>query len=154
MQEKSLIKKRILQYIDSKGLSKYEFYKKSGITRGILDQNTGISEDNIARFIAYDKKVNPEWLLIGEGPMFKSNLDDDSITEYEPPNNYESTIDEDQDVYYTEADLENYKMTIAALQKVISAQEKTIETLEKLVEPKTEGKVARKPTYSGTTGSK
>ena len=34
MQEKSPIKKNILQYIEYKGISKYKFYQETGITRG------------------------------------------------------------------------------------------------------------------------
>lgn len=72
MQEKSLIKKNILKFIEYKGLSKYEFYKIAGITRGILDQNNGISEENTARFLAVYKEVSAEWLITGRGEMLKS----------------------------------------------------------------------------------
>jgi hypothetical protein len=67
MQEKSLIKKKILKYLECKGISKYEFYKITGITRGVLDQNNGMSEENTARFLAiYGNEVTADWL-------FKSN---------------------------------------------------------------------------------
>ena len=72
MQEKSPIKARIIEFIELKGLSKYEFYQKTGITRGILGQNNGISEDNLTKFLAYYKEVSPEWILTGEGNMFRS----------------------------------------------------------------------------------
>ena len=71
-QEKSLIKQNISLYLAKKGVSDYEYYKQSGTTRGILGQNNGISEDNIARFLAYAPDVNHEWLLTGEGDMLKS----------------------------------------------------------------------------------
>lgn len=70
-QEKSLIKQNILLYLAKKEVSPYEFYKKSGVTRGILQQNNGISEDNIARFLAYAPDINTEWLLTGKGSMLK-----------------------------------------------------------------------------------
>lgn len=69
MQKKSPIKQNILKYLEFKGLSRYKFYQESGITRGILDQDTGISEDNIARFLAYYSEVSPTWLLTGRGEM-------------------------------------------------------------------------------------
>ncbi len=72
-QEKSPIKQKILLYIESKGITQYEFYKNTGITRGILSQNNGISEENIARFLAYYKDVSIEWLLTGNGDMLKSD---------------------------------------------------------------------------------
>lgn len=70
-QEKSLIKQNILLYLAYKGVTPYEFYKISGVTRGILQQNNGISEDNIARFLAYAPDINTEWLLTGNGNMTK-----------------------------------------------------------------------------------
>jgi phage repressor protein C with HTH and peptisase S24 domain len=72
-QEKSPIKQKILLYLTKKGVSEYEFYKKSGITRGILAQNNGISEENLARFLAYAPEVNEQWLLTGNGEMIKGD---------------------------------------------------------------------------------
>lgn len=72
MQEKSLIKQNILQYIEYLGISKYDFYKKSGITRGVLDQTSGISEENTTKFLAYAPEVNIDWLLTGKGKMISS----------------------------------------------------------------------------------
>lgn len=74
MQEKSLIKRNILQYIDSKGITKYKFYQETGITRGVLDQNNGMSEENTARILAYFPEISPEWLLTGIGPMLRSEI--------------------------------------------------------------------------------
>ena len=71
MQYLSCVKERIIYFIDCKGISKYKFHKDSGITRGILDRETGITEDNIAKFIAYAPDVNTEWLLTGKGNMLK-----------------------------------------------------------------------------------
>lgn len=72
-QEKSQIKQNILLYLQEKGVTPYEFYKASGVTRGILGQNNGISEDNIARFLAYATDVDTDWLLTGRGSMLKSD---------------------------------------------------------------------------------
>lgn len=71
-QEKSPIKQNILLYLAQKGVSPYEFYKESGVTRGILQQNNGISEDNIARFLAYAPDINVEWLITGRGEMLST----------------------------------------------------------------------------------
>ena len=77
-QEKSQIKQKILQYLANRGVSAYEFYKNSGVTRGILTQNNGINEDNIARFLAYAPDVSPAWLLTGEGEMLRSSFGEGS----------------------------------------------------------------------------
>ena len=66
-QEKSPIKQNILLYLEKKGVTPYEFYKESGVTRGILQQNNGISEDNIARFLAYDGEVGVGGVRRGRG---------------------------------------------------------------------------------------
>lgn len=71
-QEKSPIKQNILLYLAQKGVSPYEFYKESGVTRGILQQNNGISEDNIARFLAYASDISVEWLITGRGEMLST----------------------------------------------------------------------------------
>lgn len=71
-QEKSPIKQNILLYLAQKGVSPYEFYKESGVTRGILQQNNGISEDNIARFLAYAPDISVEWLITGRGEMLST----------------------------------------------------------------------------------
>lgn len=68
-QEKSPIKQKILLYLDKKGITPYDFYKKSGVTRGVLGQNNGISEDNLTRFLAYASDVNVQWLMTGKGDM-------------------------------------------------------------------------------------
>lgn len=71
MQKKSLIKQNILQFIEYKGISKYKFYSQTGITRGVLDQNNGMSEENTAKFLAQYPEISPEWLLTGNGSMLK-----------------------------------------------------------------------------------
>lgn len=68
-QEKSPIKQRILLFLAKKAVTQYEFYKNTGITRGVLGQNNGISEENISRFLAYYPEVNIEWLMTGRGEM-------------------------------------------------------------------------------------
>jgi phage repressor protein C with HTH and peptisase S24 domain len=73
MQEISSIKKNILKFIDYKGISKYKFYQMTSITRGVLDQNSGMSEENTAKFLAYFTEVNPEWLLTGVGEMLRAS---------------------------------------------------------------------------------
>jgi hypothetical protein len=73
MQQKSLIKQKILQYLDILGVSKYLFYQETGITRGVLNKEGGISEDNLTKFIAHYPEVSLLWLLTGEEPIVASN---------------------------------------------------------------------------------
>lgn len=65
----SPVKRRILQYLEYKSISRYCFYRDSGITRGVLEQPTGISEENIEKFIRYARDISLDWLLRGRGSM-------------------------------------------------------------------------------------
>jgi len=69
MREFSFIKQNILEYLDFIGVSKYEFYQKTGVSNGILSQKNGLSEENILKFLSYYTEINPEWLLTGRGSM-------------------------------------------------------------------------------------
>jgi len=77
MQEKlqniSPIKQRILYFIDYLNISKRKFYEKTGISRGTIESNTGITEEILAKFIATFDHVNIFWLIKGEGEMLNSN---------------------------------------------------------------------------------
>jgi len=66
---KSIIKQNILSYLEIKAITRARFYRMAGITRGILNQNNGLSEDNIRKFLNCFKEVDPHWLLTGDGPM-------------------------------------------------------------------------------------
>lgn len=69
MRDFSVIKKRILQYLEFKGITKYKFYQDTGITNGILSQSNGLSEDNILKFLSGYPDISPDWLLTGRGSM-------------------------------------------------------------------------------------
>lgn len=68
----SHIKTRMIEFIEFKGISKYKFYKETRMTRGVLESSSGITEDNIAKFIAYYPDVNLDWLIRGIGEKEKS----------------------------------------------------------------------------------
>ena len=91
-QGKSPIKQNILLYLAQKGVSPYEFYKESGVTRGILQQNNGISEDNIARFLAYASDVSVEWLITGRGEMLSTMQEKSDSEEKLPKVSYNPAI--------------------------------------------------------------
>lgn len=86
MQEKSIIKKNIMQFIDYKGISASTFYKETGITRGVLGQNNGMNEANTSRFLVKYPEVDANWLFTGQGEMLKKEIS----TIKEPSNEYQS----------------------------------------------------------------
>lgn len=112
MQQISLIKKRILEYLDYKGISKYKFYQDSGITRGVLDKDSGITEDNIAKFIAYEPNINLEWLILGKGEIIKKDI----------------VVKENL------SEINNYRQIIVDKDKEIEAKNKEIENKNKMIE--------------------
>ena len=73
MRDFSIIKQKILQYLDNKGISKYKFYQETGITNGILSQSNGLSEENILKFLSKYRDISLNWLFYGEGSMLKDN---------------------------------------------------------------------------------
>lgn len=66
-----MLKFRIVQYLEYKGVSKYECYKNTGISNGVLSQSGGMSAENTLRFISYYNDVNTDWLITGKGEMLK-----------------------------------------------------------------------------------
>jgi hypothetical protein len=74
MQKKSPIKQRILLFVDNLGITKRDFYEITGISRGTLESDTGITEDTITKFLAEYQNVSPLWLLTGEEPVLKNDI--------------------------------------------------------------------------------
>lgn len=65
---------RIKEYIDFKGITKYEFCKKLGFSNKFLDNSSNMGTDKACKIIHYYTDINPEWLLTGEGDMLKPNI--------------------------------------------------------------------------------
>lgn len=63
----SKIKSRILQYADIKGLSKRQIYLATGISNGVLDKKSGLTEQTLEKFISTYPDVDPVWLITGQG---------------------------------------------------------------------------------------
>jgi len=149
-QEKSPVKSRISQYLEIKGITQYAFYKDSGIARGILAQNTGISEDNIARFIAYAKDVSVVWLITGEGAMLNDEqLDRTPVSPTPPkleapppppsadcecgPNDAKRIADLEKDVRHLEERIADKDEVITSLRETIRERERGHVEREKYV---------------------
>lgn len=68
-------RERILKYIESKGISKYRFYKDIGLSNGYLDKEGNVGSD-ICEKISYQyKDISIEWLITGKGEMLKMYKD-------------------------------------------------------------------------------
>lgn len=72
MREISILKQRILQYLDYKGITKYKFYQDTGVSNGVLSQSNELSGKNIEKILSYYRDLSPEWLHTGKGSMLKT----------------------------------------------------------------------------------
>lgn len=72
-----MIKERILQFIEYKGVTKERFYEKIGMTsanfRGKAKE-TPINSTAIENILSEYPDLNLEWLITGKGQMVKGNL--------------------------------------------------------------------------------
>ena len=128
MQKKSLIKQNILYFIDLKGITKYKFYQDTGITRGVLDQDNGMSEENTSKFLAQYPEINPEWLLTGKGEMYRTGEKNSIQQSISGDNNTMSGKDT-----LTHSDSSEDKATIKELKKRIAEYEKKLEEKDKQI---------------------
>jgi len=79
---------RLLQFVEYKGISKYEFHKKNGLSNGFLDKSRAIGTDKCARILENYPEINPEWLIMGEGDMLRTlsnSLSDFNVAVGFPP---------------------------------------------------------------------
>lgn len=94
MRDFSIIKQKILQYLDYKGIYKYKFYQETGITNGILSQSNGLSEENTLKFLSKYRDISLNWLFYDEGSMLKTEtpLEDTSNDVLTPENGVLNTL--------------------------------------------------------------
>ena len=96
-----MIQDRIIEYLEYKGISKYKFYKETGLSNGFLYKKWTIGADKCEIIYSHYPDLNLEWLITGQGEKLKENAKSEDFT-----------------------DLENL------FKKIISKQQKIIEKLE------------------------
>lgn len=135
MIKKSTFKERILQYLEIKGITKYEFYQKTGVSNGTLSQNGGLGEENILKFISYYRDISSDWFLFGKGDIFHK-------TEEKPPENIQINNRQCRTVQNNfaknsasepPAEYGNSQLTIQSLHNTIEAQQHTIEAQQRTI---------------------
>lgn len=68
------IRTRILQYLEYKTISRYQFYKKIGVSNGFLDKDGAIGSDKCEKICYQYPDINLYWLILGVGPMLKDEI--------------------------------------------------------------------------------
>jgi hypothetical protein len=67
-----MIKERISKYLEYKNISKYQFYKKTGMSNGSLDKSGTIGADKCELINYAYPDLNILWLITGKGDMLLS----------------------------------------------------------------------------------
>lgn len=83
-----MIQERLIQYIDYKGISKYKFYKLTGLSNGFLDKRGTIGVDKCEIICNCFAEISIEWLITGKGSMLilEPSSDKTATTNSEPAN--------------------------------------------------------------------
>ena len=99
--------------MEYEGISKYKFYKETGLSNGFLDKKGSIGADKCEIIYYHYSDLNLEWLITGKGDKIKN-----------------SSVKSEK---YT--DLENLlNSVIYTQQEIISSQEYTINQLKAKIE--------------------
>lgn len=77
-----LIIERIRKYIDYKGISRYKFYKMTGLSNGFLDKNSNIGSDKCELILTIFPDLNSDWLMLEKGDMLRSEISNDSNNQH------------------------------------------------------------------------
>ena len=129
-----MTKRRILQFIEYKGIGITNFFKKTGIKRGFLDTDkldSSVSDMFLAKIIAVFPELNIEWLLTGEGNMLRK----EGVIQ-QAHNNISSTITQNQTINapddYETLKKENQRLT----QENSGLKDKIIQLMEEKISVK------------------
>ena len=129
-----MTKRRILQFIEYKGIGITNFFKKTGIKRGFLDTDkldSSVSDMFLAKIIAIFPELNIEWLLTGEGNMLRK----EGVIQ-QAHNNISSTITQHQTINapddYETLKKENQRLT----QENSGLKDKIIQLMEEKISVK------------------
>lgn len=125
-------KRRIILYIDYKGISVSNFFIETGIKRGFLDSDkldSAVSDVFIAKIIAVYKDLNLYWLITGKGEMLLEKNEQIFSFVNEPLPVY-SLKEENSEV------VEILKQTIADLKKEVEELKDDKEVLKSVIKIK------------------
>ncbi len=97
MKKISTYKKRLLLFIDYKGITKNKFYTETGVSNGVLDKKSGLSLETVEKIISVYPELNLDWLVTGKGFMIKLAPTMEQLAPVNPAASKESTITHDSE---------------------------------------------------------
>lgn len=117
----SNIKERVLSIAESKSINKTDFFKELGLSyanfKGI-QKNSALSSDAVAIILAKHVDIDPTWLIIGEGSMYREG----------------ATPARDQTEHYTSAKRREPKdKVVVTLERLVNALELTVKSQQKTI---------------------
>lgn len=72
------VKERLLQFLKAEGISASEFSRKMGLSPAYLaSMRKSMPEEKVERLVEIFPTLNRDWLLYGEGEMYRPEDDDD-----------------------------------------------------------------------------
>lgn len=86
---------RVKEFLDYKGISKYKFCKDLGFSNKFLDNSSNMGTDKARKILHHFPKLNPEWLITGNGSMLKREM---GITPMDQSRKTRDAVLESQDV--------------------------------------------------------
>jgi tRNA A-37 threonylcarbamoyl transferase component Bud32 len=70
-----MVVERVFKYLKHKGINKSEFYRRTGMSNGYLDKVKDVGVSKIGHILNVFPDLSPIWLVKGEGPMLKSQIE-------------------------------------------------------------------------------
>ncbi|MDP3444836.1 MAG: hypothetical protein Q8T08_18410 [Ignavibacteria bacterium] len=67
------VRQRVLEYLDYKSLSRYKFYKMTGLSNGFLDKEGSMTTDKCMKIVDEFPDLNIDWLITGKGSMIREH---------------------------------------------------------------------------------
>lgn len=79
----SSVKERLQQFLKSEGISASEFARKMGLSPAyIASMRKSMPEEKVERLCREFPQINRDWLLYGEGEMYRTDLSERGIDPY------------------------------------------------------------------------
>ena len=127
-QKFSPVKQRILQFVEYLNVSKRQFYANTGISRGTLDNSSGINEETLSKLFATYKNINPLWLFTGNESMLLSNPKEEISIVSEPTVKYghcQQCAEKERLIQEKEERINELKDTINILKKNCTGKQRS-----------------------------
>lgn len=85
------IKDRILGIIEANGMTQYRFETLCGLSSGYIKSiGEDVGSTKLAKILSKFPNISPDWLILGEGPMFKKDITSEAHQEEEGGTNANS----------------------------------------------------------------